>query len=779
MSDNAYAQLQRIVESRLARARDQIERSVGQIAGGNPLGAEPVLSRKIDRLQAKAQLSRSEARTIADQIDLAATQIDQDMAAGVPPKAAGAEAVLGPTFDFVGVSFLTQGRAAADTVGRIAFADNPNNPQGSGFLVGPGLLMTNNHVIGSPGDAKRFVVQFDYELDGNRNPRAVTEFLLDARVFVSDPVSRLDYTLLAIGPLRSGPRALDSFGCLVLSDAGDKHMLGEVANIVQHPLGRHKELVLRENRLVARLGYALHYLADTDRGSSGSPVFNNSWQVIALHHWGGPSPAVLQGMAANANVEVNEGVRASAIVKDLAEKRAAGGEHAEVLGRLLERWERAGDAGIVSTSQHENRPIEVVEDKERVSTRSNPTMPRAREDFTDRAGYEPGFIHGFHVPVPELAKVRHEPARNLEARIGDDPFELRYHHFSIVMNAERRLAFFTACNIDGRLARHVDRETKNVNMDPTVRDLGVERLGPEASDDFRIDRRIDPEHQMGREFYEKQKVPGFPDPRARDRIARMFQKGHIIMRGDPAWGQREMALAAEDDTFFYTNAAPQLGFFNQGSDERRPGSKGKLRWRAVESYVLRNAVTTRERVCAFAGPVFHDNPVKDGAGKMMREADPVYRGMQVPMLFWKIVVWADDDRGLRSVALLADQLPVLRKLTNGVPEALDFHAEALEIGPERFDELAELQRVEEYLSTVTEIEALTGLKFTDEIRAGDIRSGAGSSERIAEAAAIDVGRRRRNGAAARRGNGAGPGEREAPARAIPPPRRRASARPPT
>jgi endonuclease G, mitochondrial len=66
------------------------------------------------------------------------------------------------------------------------------------------------------------------------------------------------------------------------------HSLGEVANIVQHPDGRLKEVVLRENRLVARLDTVLHYVADTEPGSSGSPVFNNQWQAIALHHWGGP-----------------------------------------------------------------------------------------------------------------------------------------------------------------------------------------------------------------------------------------------------------------------------------------------------------------------------------------------------------------------------------------------------------------------------------------------------------------------------------------------------------
>ena len=752
MSETGDRELGSIVASRIASARDQIKRSLGQIANGNPLGAEPSLTRKIERLQAKAHFSRSSARSIADAIDTAATEIDQDIASGAPAKPMGAEAVLGSTYDFVGVSFLTQGRAAADAVGRIAHLDDPRKPKGSGFLVGPGLLLTNNHVIGDPDDVSRFVVQFDFELDDRRVERAVTEYTLDPRVFIFDPVSRLDYSLVALGPRRSGPRPVESLGHIALSDASDKHMLGEVANIVQHPLGRHKELVLRENRLVSRLDYVLHYLADTDRGSSGSPVFNNNWQVIALHHWGGPSPAVLQGMAAHADVEVNEGIRISAIVKDLSDKRAAGGPHADVIGGLLERWKRADEAGVAPGNGrgYESRPIEIIDHPPHMPTRSNRTMPRAREDFADRAGYEPGFIHGLHVPLPELADVRHTPARNLEARIGDDPFELRYHHFSIVMNADRRLAFFTACNIDGRLARHVDRETKDVNMNPTPRDLGVESMGPEASDDFRIDLRIHPEQQMGREFYEKQIVPGFPNPKARDRIARMFQKGHIIMRGDPAWGQRDMALAAEDDTFFYTNAAPQLGFFNQGSGERRPGSKGKLRWRAVESYVLRNAVTMRERVCVFAGPVFQDEAVRDGSNRIVREADPVYRGAQVPMRFWKIVVWADVGGPLRAVALLADQLPVLRKLTNGVPELLDGLAEAIDIGPERFDELVELQRVEEFLSTVEEIEALTGLKFDDQIRTGDIRSGTAGSIRVADESSLELGPRRRIGATAPR-----------------------------
>ena len=165
-------------------------------------------------------------------------------------------------------------------------------------------------------------------------------------------------------------------------------------------------------------------------------------------------------------------------------------------------------------------------------------------------------------------------------------------------------------------------------------------------------------------------------------------------------------MAAERDTFFYTNAAPQVGFFNQGSDLDRPGSKGKLRWRAVETYILRNAVTMKSRVSVFAGPVFDD------------DNDPSYRfDSKVPMRFWKIAAWSDGS-ALRSIALLADQRPVLKVM----PEA---------IGAEAFGDEEELARISEFLSTVKEIEELTGLDFSRAIRDADIRAGMPANRRTA------------------------------------------------
>jgi endonuclease G len=121
--------------------------------------------------------------------------------------------------------------------------------------------------------------------------------------------------------------------------------------------------------------------------------------------------------------------------------------------------------------------------------------------------------------------------------------------------------------------------------------------------------------------------------------------------------------------------------------------------------VLRNAVTERQRICVFAGPVFRDD-------------DPAYRfNSQLPMRFWKIAVWAADG-ALHSVAVIADQKPVLEQLTEGVPEALGPRH-----GQEAFDDADELARVSQFLTTVADIEELTGLDFGSPVRDVDINAG--------------------------------------------------------
>jgi endonuclease G len=731
-------ELTSLVRQRLAVARPQIIHSIANILSGNPLAAEPSKDRRIGRLQAKASISRSEAEMYFKGVDSISTEQSR-------ATIGGPESVIGPTLDFLGIAFLELGRRAADAVARVAFRNG--GPQGSGFLVAPGLFITNHHVISSPADATRFVVEFDYEYDAQNNLRDVTRFALKPEhCFVTSGIESLDFTLIGLGERISGNRDADEYGFIPLSDAHDKHMLGETANLIQHPQGRFKEIVLRENHLVSRdeTIEVLHYIADTEQGSSGSPVFNNDWEAIALHHWGGPYHEVASPDGTPLNGEINEGIRISAIVRALRrEAKRAGASSARIAEavRLWDSFERPVPVRVnrhatgetVSSPPNGSKihadgsvtwtfPIEINVRAPLLTPTiiPGPSIPRAEpksqavgtaeattwknEDFSDRGGYEPGFIPGHVVPLPQITGDFGRVALNSEAVEGDDPQEFPYHHFSIKMNAERRLAYFTACNIDGARIKAINRDDKTVVDNPSLSDLGVESIGAEASDAFRPDRRLPTTEQMTREFYESQVVAGYPIPTDKGRIARMFQKGHITLRGDPAWGTKEQAVAAERDTFFYTNAAPQLGFFNQGSALNRPGSKGKLRWRAIESFVLRNTVTMRSRVNVFAGPVFSDQDI------------PYRQQSLVPKRFWKIAVWAQGGQ-LRSIALLADQGAIV-----------EFYPEG--IGAEGFADSEELARVSEFLTTVAHVESLTGLDFGVEIRAGDLRAGE-ARERIA------------------------------------------------
>lgn len=746
--------LDALVSGRIKERSAQINNSLSQIAGGNPLGAETDGARMVRRLQSKTGTDRRQAEALADGIAAKAATLGRtrNIFGGPAIESAqapadGSEAIWGSTLDFVGVAFLAKGRRVADAVARVAFRNG--RPQGTGFMVAPGLFLTNHHVIESAEDAAQYCTEFDYETGLRGESLRVTRYAFDpAACFVSDGIDGLDFTLIAVGTKIDGDKALQTFGWVPLSDAGDKHMLGEVANIVQHPNGRLKEVVLRENQLVARdeLHHVLHYVADTEPGASGSPVFNNQWEAVALHHWGGPWHE--ERNAVGTRREINEGIRISAIVKFLrASVPKLTGATKTAVAKALELWDSSNrgfetvmappaqalgqqpvSGGLNAVVNADGAatwtiPIELTvrlpvfgsNSSGDVSPGMKPTAgeqdrvplaeaKQAKEDFSTRQGYEPGFIPGFMVPLPKLDRG-HTPARNLQAKPADDPHELAYHHFSIVMNAERRLCYFTACNVDGKSLKAVNRSNKTTIDNPTPQQLGVEAFGSEASDDFRPDPRIAADEQMTIEFYENQNVPGFPDKKSAERRARIFQKGHIVLRGDPAWGIEAMALAAERDTFFYTNAAPQVGFFNQGSGLSNPGEKGKLRWRAVETYVLRNALTMKERVTVFAGPVFAAD-------------DPDYRfGSKVPMRFWKIAVWAGED-DLHSIALIADQSSVLKVMPEAMPDS------------EAFTDENELTRVTEFLTTVAEIEKLTKLDFGNAVRKADVRAGGGSESAL-------------------------------------------------
>src|SRR5262249_9306925 len=177
---------------------------------------------------------------------------------------------------------------------RILIAATPQDPGGSatGFMIAPNLLLTNHHVFPDADTASRSRVQFAYEADADGNQRSSTWFSLapgGAGGFLTNEA--LDYSLVMVDPgSKQGPDALASFGWLRLNPQLGKADYGQYASIIQHPGGEPKQIAIRENELLPFEDgdNFLAYRSDTFRGSSGSPVFNDFWDVGALPHSGQP-----------------------------------------------------------------------------------------------------------------------------------------------------------------------------------------------------------------------------------------------------------------------------------------------------------------------------------------------------------------------------------------------------------------------------------------------------------------------------------------------------------
>jgi len=279
--DDGFQRLLRETERRFDERAAARAATQEHIDAGKLLEADTPerVARRLERLK----LDRSAA------FALTAGGISFAPIAGVgPAEPAVLERILG-TSDLMGVSFLELGLLVARTVGRVHCRNRVGRTvaYGTGFMVSPRLMLTNNHVLDNADLAATSQIEFDYQigLDGKPAP-SIFFNLAPADFFLTDAV--LDYTLVAVGSQRPDGRTPADFGWNRLVEEEGKVIKGEYVNIIQHPNGEPKQLALRENQLQDVLEHWLHYHTDTAAGSSGSPVFNDQWEVVALHHSGVP-----------------------------------------------------------------------------------------------------------------------------------------------------------------------------------------------------------------------------------------------------------------------------------------------------------------------------------------------------------------------------------------------------------------------------------------------------------------------------------------------------------
>jgi endonuclease G len=252
--------------------------------------------------------------------------------------------VFGGTGEWVTSAFLEQARLVGTRVARLrvprivsGVEEHAVGAVGTGWLIGPRLLLTNHHVVNArePGEpaatagdfdkqGARTVAWFDYYVEGR-------ESLEIAVVEVVGSSLALDYALLR---LEDSPH-LQNRAAIALPQKRRALTRGTRLNIVQCPNGGPLRYAIRNNFFVGRgeREFQMRYLTDTLKGSSGSPVMDDDWQVVALHHGARKvAPGSYKGEPGVEGIVKyhNQGIDILAIVADLP--AAARGEIATAHG---------------------------------------------------------------------------------------------------------------------------------------------------------------------------------------------------------------------------------------------------------------------------------------------------------------------------------------------------------------------------------------------------------------------------------------------------------------
>lgn len=602
------------------------------------------------------------------------------------------------------VNYLRRGARAAEAIGRVIIRDQSGTRKGfgTGFLIAPGVMMTNNHVLPDATSATRSELEMDFERDVDGKPRPTTLFeLRPADLFFTH--AELDFSVVAVAAV-SGTNGtkLEQYGVLPLIGGPGKALPGEWLTIIQHPAGGMKQVCVRENRLIKREGDVLWYTADTLGGSSGSPVFNNEWTVVALHHSGVPEK--INGVVQTIDGQdfdgsrhreedikwiANEGIRVTRIVETLAAKfpthplvvsaLSATPEMAQasldtpakttVLPNIMSNQTTPSGARNVTITLHIDgagnvalggggpASVEYALAAERATIaaaaprrrRARPVTPEPPfpfdKDYTTRRGFDVDFLKvkgstkDYRVNLPELTDWNMELAAKLLKPKTPGDVILNYRNMSVVMNARRRFAIYSASNVnwDGRF-------------------VGIKR-----KDTWRWDDRISRDAQLGPDGYSHNQ----------------FDRGHLTRWEDMEWGtDREDAMLNAADSCHWTNCATQHKKFNQGRDW----------WQGLEQHIFEQAVKENGfRAQVMTGPIFS-------------ELDPIWEGLpgvQYPVRFWKVAAAVNSKGALFAVAFIMDQRPLIKEF--GLKEL----AGLVPFGPYKRMQLP-----------ISELEDLVGLKFT-------------------------------------------------------------------
>lgn len=542
---------------------------------------------------------------------------------------------------------------AAKSIGRIEVKGSDYPYGGTGFVVGPGLIMTNRHVaeifasgLGeqglsfvagiSPGFSRSFAP------DNDENPAPAITGLRMVHPY-------WDMALLEVEGLVAEPLVLSTGP----SEAFDKHEIAVIgypafdprndpdvqSRLYDNRFGI-KQLQpgkLRERQSTESYGKLVSvptHDCSTLGGVSGAGVIHiETGRVIGLHFGGeylrrnfavsaadlaADQRVVDAGVSFDPAAKPNKPPSWSGYWAQLDEVAPAPPEKpAETVPAAPPQ---AMDITVPVTVRIEpgaGGSISVTLSGQQLLAGATEKMvePVRDANYASRRGYDEAFL-GPAVPAP-LPKSAAVLAKTLKGRS-----RLDYENFSVQMHAKRRLALITAANVTA------EKKLKTPEPGKDYTRKGLTGLGENDQEKWFLDPRMDARFQLPDVFF------------TRDNAA--FDKGHVVRREDVAWGKSYAILRrANGDSYHVTNCSPQVAGFNQSA-------RGKDNWGDLENVVLSQAAS--ERLCVFAGPV-------------LAAGDPRFLGqfgqgerrlVQIPLSFWKVIV-ARAGSGIAAFGFILEQ----------------------------------------------------------------------------------------------------------------------------
>lgn len=397
---------------------------------------------------------------------------------------------------------------AIRSVGRIEVPDLNMPYQGTGWVIAPGIIVTNRHVallFGRRGPGSKFSFKttpfgdrFHARIDFREEDIPTEEFevrIAEILYIARDDTNARTYPDIAfVRAEKPDDRALPPPIPLFNGQAKRDQVVAAIGYPAQDPYnpiadqlrifgGRFDVKRLAPGQVMDRVDDdTFSHDCTTLGGSSGSVILDIATGSAAGLHFAG------------AFKDANYAVSAATLKEALADT----------------------GKGVTVTTLAPSTP-----------SQAEPERKLKVADLADRTGYQADFLGTAkkRVPLPRLdaalmAEVAKQPGSS--GTPDNERHILPYEHYSVVMHARRRMALYAASNIDGATINRIKRTT----------------------DPWALDPRIDKTYQIGNRLY----------------VDNDFDRGHLVRRLDPAWGADPKR--GELDTFFFTNCTPQIHYFN-------------------------------------------------------------------------------------------------------------------------------------------------------------------------------------------------------------------------